>query len=297
MKPAFNVKSARLDALAVQLHGTDPEAVRETLQNNIEKYAKFKSLPFVLDISRIESFQDLPLGDIVMTFAFFGLNITAVRHHNPEAAAWAAKFRLCFVPPQKNEAEENAESAPATDSVLPENNTSDPAEDDVLRNDNEAVKTVEMAKAADLVELGGDAAAEEDAVSGVLDGDGEAGAEEKVSLMAAKPTIVVSQPVRTGQQIYAEQADLIVLGTVSAGAEVIADGNIHIYAPLFGRALAGAAGDEKARIFVQSMQAELVSIAGIYRVFEQQLPPHLHKKAVKIELQDERLAIGALYSE
>ena len=109
-----------------------------------------------------------------------------------------------------------------------------------------------------------------------------------------RQTLVVGKSIRTGQQVYAENADLIVLGLVNEGAEVIADGHIHIYAPLRGRALAGAGGDQNARIFAQSMQAELVSIAGIYRTFDQQLPPHLHRQAVQIYLQKERLAIAAL---
>lgn len=122
-----------------------------------------------------------------------------------------------------------------------------------------------------------------------------ASGQETASAPASRKTVVIRTPVRTGQQVYAENADLIVLGMVSEGAEVIADGNIHVYAPLRGRALAGEAGDRSARIFVQSMQAELVSIAGIYRVFEQQLPAALHKKAVQIELQDnDRLAIAAI---
>ena len=94
---------------------------------------------------------------------------------------------------------------------------------------------------------------------------------------------------------YAEaNADLIVLGLVNEGAEVIADGNIHVYAPLRGRALAGASGDQAVRIFAQSMQAELVSIAGIYRTFDQQLPLHLNRQPVQVYLQKERLAIAAL---
>ena len=132
---------------------------------------------------------------------------------------------------------------------------------------------------------------------------GQAAEEEKQPAPAAddhvpRPTLVINSPVRTGQQVYAKNADLIVMGMVSEGAEVIADGNIHVYAPLRGRALAGESGDKTARIFVQSMQAELVSVAGIYRVFEQNLPPHLHKHAVKIELQeDERLAISAINAQ
>ncbi len=76
------------------------------------------------------------------------------------------------------------------------------------------------------------------------------------------PTKLITQPVRSGQQIYAKQADLIVTSHVSEGAEILADGNIHVYGALRGRALAGAQGDENARIFSQSMEAELLSIAG-----------------------------------
>ena len=84
-----------------------------------------------------------------------------------------------------------------------------------------------------------------------------------------KPTRVVTDPVRSGQQIYAEGADLIVLATVSPGAEVIADGCIHIYGKLSGRAIAGAKGDETARVFCRKLDAELIAIAGIYTLAEQ----------------------------
>ncbi|GAC1631918.1 MAG: septum site-determining protein MinC [Nevskia sp.] len=86
---------------------------------------------------------------------------------------------------------------------------------------------------------------------------------------ARKPARVVSEPVRSGQQIYAEDCDLIVLNTVSPGAEVIADGCIHVYGKLSGRAIAGARGDESARVFCRKLEAELIAIAGIYAVAEQ----------------------------
>lgn len=108
------------------------------------------------------------------------------------------------------------------------------------------------------------------------------------------PTVLINRTIRTGQQIYAEKGDLIVMGLVSEGAEIIADGNIHVYGPLRGRALAGAAGNKDARIFVQSMQAELVSVAGIYRVFDQKLPSHLDHQAVQVFLQDDRLVLSAI---
>lgn len=108
------------------------------------------------------------------------------------------------------------------------------------------------------------------------------------------PTKIVRQPVRSGQQIYAKGGDLILLAPVNAGAEVLADGNIHIYAPLRGRALAGVTGDMNARIFTHSLEAELVSVAGHYRIFEQQPAADVHGKSVQIYLESERLIITPL---
>jgi septum site-determining protein MinC len=99
--------------------------------------------------------------------------------------------------------------------------------------------------------------------------------------------------VRSGQQVYARDRDLIVIGAVANGAEVIADGNIHIYGGLRGRAMAGAQGDEKARIFVSDFRAELVAIAGQYRVFEQ-IPAELEGQSVQCWLEGEKLLIAKL---
>ena len=106
---------------------------------------------------------------------------------------------------------------------------------------------------------------------------------------------IVNHPVRSGQQIYAPDGDLIVVGAVSAGAEVIADGNIHIYGALRGRALAGVKGDVETRIFCQSLEAELISIAGRYRISEQiNLDLADRGKAMQIHLADDRLVIDHL---
>ena len=99
--------------------------------------------------------------------------------------------------------------------------------------------------------------------------------------------------VRSGQQVYARERDLIVTGAVANGAEVIADGNIHIYGGLRGRAMAGAQGDEKSRIFVSDFRAELVAIAGHYRVFEQ-IPDDLEGQSVQCWLEGEKLLIAKL---
>jgi len=107
------------------------------------------------------------------------------------------------------------------------------------------------------------------------------------------PSKLITQPVRSGQQIYARDADLIVMSQVSEGAEVLADGNIHIYGGLRGRALAGVKGDEAARIFCHSMDAELLSIAGNFLLSEDFQEQFL-KQAVQVYLKDEGLCIDPL---
>ena len=107
-------------------------------------------------------------------------------------------------------------------------------------------------------------------------------------------TKVITQPVRSGQQIYAKGGDLIIMAPVNHGAEVIADGNIHIYSTIRGRALAGVLGDVNASIFCQSMEAELVAIAGNFRVFEEDMPASIKSKSVRIYLDEEQLMITQL---
>ena len=232
MKPAFDIKSARIDALAIQLNTTELAAIRQTLTERAAQYRELSDMPLLLDVQAFDSPDNLDLDSLLGLFAEHSLPIG---HHNEQWQAAARAHHLAFCSDNAN-SEENKRLPENTQHEMP---STPPAP-------------------------------------------------------AVRQTLVVEKPIRTGQQVYAENADLIVLGLVNEGAEVIADGHIHIYAPLRGRALAGASGDQNARIFVQSMQAELVSIAGIYRTFDQQLPPHLHRQAVQIYLQKERLAIAAL---
>lgn len=110
---------------------------------------------------------------------------------------------------------------------------------------------------------------------------------------SSQPGLIQANPVRSGQQVYADNRDLTVLTTVGAGAEVIADGSVHIYGALRGRALAGAQGNEKARIFCRAFHAELVAIAGNYKVLED-IPKELHGKAVQVWLENQELKIAVL---
>lgn len=108
-----------------------------------------------------------------------------------------------------------------------------------------------------------------------------------------EPGLVHVHPVRSGQQVYAQDRDLTVCATVGAGAEVIADGSIHVYGALRGRALAGAGGLASARIFCREFHAELVAVAGHYKVLEE-IPKELLGKAVQIWLENDKLRIEQL---
>ncbi|NOR23011.1 MAG: septum site-determining protein MinC [Desulforhopalus sp.] len=106
-------------------------------------------------------------------------------------------------------------------------------------------------------------------------------------------TQVLHQPVRSGQRVYAQGGDLIVLASVSTGAEILADGHIHVYGTLRGRALAGVQGNESARIFCHDLQADLVAIAGYY-IISDDLPADKRNTAVQIFLHQEQLQIESL---
>lgn len=112
--------------------------------------------------------------------------------------------------------------------------------------------------------------------------------------LPALPPMIIDRPLRSGQQVYARDCDLIVLSLVSHGAEVIADGHIHVYAPLRGRALAGAKGNTEARIFSTSMDAQLLAIAGVYRTTDVALPPEVVGRAAMVRLVGDSLQVDAL---
>jgi septum site-determining protein MinC len=112
--------------------------------------------------------------------------------------------------------------------------------------------------------------------------------------LPAPPPLIVDRPLRSGQQLYARDRDLVVLALVSHGAEVIADGHIHVYGPLCGRAIAGAKGNTEARIFTTAMEAQLLSIAGVYRTTEIALPTEVVGRAAMVRLVGDSLLVEPL---
>lgn len=257
MNTAFDVKSTRLDALSIQLQTYDITAIQTALEARLARFGDLRNMPFTLDAHLLDNPALLDLGRLIALFARYNLHIIALRHSNEQWSGLAKQHRVAFsiLPQERADSVVKRVVAGMTDAVP---NTPPPAP---------AIQAVPAPAAA------------------------PAPATNSANVL---PTMIIDRPIRTGQQVYAENADLIVLGLVSEGAEIIADGNIHIYGPLRGRALAGASGNKQARIFAQFMQAELVSVAGIYRVFDQALPAHLNNRAVQIYLQEDRLVISAI---
>ena len=296
MKSAFDLKSARLEAFTLRLFTADLAAIAALLDEKAAQYAKFANMPFILDATRLNRADALDWTTLLETFAARNVRVVALKHAKKDWSEQARAAGLLWLDDGKKANRQ------------PENKAGDVAQDGASQtSDDAAAQAGEQADGKTATDgqpennrqpenappaAPSNEAADEHAEPQAAENNTT---QPETQQLPARKTVVVTSPVRTGQQVYAEQADLVVLGVVSEGAEIIADGNIHVYAPMRGRALAGESGDTTARIFLQSMQAELVSIAGIYRVFEQNLPPSLHKKAVQIELQDdERLAIFAI---
>jgi septum site-determining protein MinC len=269
--PFFELRSGSVDTLLFVVKTTDLEAMRAELTRRFEATPEFFANDVVaIDVRRLASDERVPLGEIAQLLDSVRMRPVGVVA-NPEQG-WAAESALPLLEardrrgaPAKPAAEEGAESAAPVQGELP---------------------IVEPSTAA----LGEPAATPEGAVA--ADAGSTAGA-EPVKLATSSQTTVIDKPLRSGQRIYAK-GDLVVLGLVSNGAEVIAEGNIHIYAPLRGRALAGVHGNHDARIFCTCLEPELISIAGIYRTTENPLPADVLGKPVQIWLDEEKLMIEPL---
>ncbi len=229
----------------------------------------FKDLPVVIGLSKFDDTNGTvnfeALIDICKTLS---IKPVAVRGGS-EAQQVAAKLAgLAHMAAQKERSQPAADTAPIEASVVTET--------------------------ADEPELAEQQSAEEPETSTTESGKTAAPSESPTTNEAKPQTSrIIYQPVRSGQQIYAQNGDLIVLAQVSAGAEILADGNIHVYGPLRGRALAGVRGNTEARIFCQSLEAELVSIAGQYKISED-LQNGNWKKPAQIHLSDEKLTVKPL---
>ena len=299
----FELKSASLSLLALVLKTADPAALDQELTAKLgETPDAFHHDPLLLDLSQ------LPAIDAVETRS------APVAERVAEAVVGAAEASTAASEAQgqlslDDAATESPADAPSTTpSTAPVARVDLAALLPLLRRHRLQPVGVVGANAAELAQAAGLGLAEapdepvraereprvQKVVQQVVK---EVVVERQVEVAVpaqAAPTVYVDKPLRSGQQVYAKGADLVVLAAVNHGAEVIADGSIHVYAPLRGKAIAGARGNAQARIFAQQLEAELIAIAGIYRTSENPLPDNVRGKAAQVRLDGEKLLMEPL---
>lgn len=277
--PYFELKSGAVDTLLFVVKTTELDAMRAELTRRFEATPEFFANDTVaIDLRRLADGEQVALGDIARLLESVrmrpvGVVALAAQH------GWAAAAGLPFL-----EARDKRVAGGAAGSTNVKTEAEDHAAD--------AAKANAAAAGTAQPELFPPDSTQDASAGGEIDADADA--DPRGSGTAPREaTLVIDRPLRSGQRVYAK-GDLVVLGMVSNGAEVIAEGNIHIYAPLRGRALAGVHGNHDARIFCTSLEAELISIAGIYRTTEVPLSADVHGKPAQIRLDAEKLLIEPL---
>ncbi|WP_394779959.1 septum site-determining protein MinC [Undibacterium sp.] len=253
----IEIKISTVVAVAVILHEASTSALETALKDMTAGTPDFFDDEFaVIDVEPVSE-QKLDWAALIPLFKSFGLNPVAVRNARAEDHADISANGLSLDIVSKPRQEVDLPAAPAAAAA--------------------AVAPAAAAPEAQPVPAAAPQAQAQQSTGNI-------------------PAMVIDTPVRAGQRIYARGADLIITASVNNGAEVIADGSIHIYAPLRGRALAGAMGNTEARIFAMSMEAELVSIAGIYRTFENGPPALAANQPVQIKLIGDSIEVSSVKS-
>lgn len=287
----FDLKSAALTVLALLLKTDDLSVLAEALEQRFGATpGLFEHEPLCIDLSLLrEAEAELDMAALVRLLQGHGFNPVAARGGSPAQMAAALTAGLAEAP------EAQSPRAPAAGAAQP---AEAPAQAADLA---EAAATTPEEAWSDTVPPDLFAAAEAEAAAEARQQQALEAAQSAEQAAAAAlqatpsvPALIIDKPLRSGQRVYARGADLVVLAVVSHGAEVIADGNIHVYAPLRGRALAGARGDTSARIFAMRMEAQLLSIAGIWRTTEAGLPADVANQPAQVRLDGDKLVIEAL---
>ena len=280
---ALDFKSATLYAIRVVLHSADPERLSAALAKRMADAGSFfENEPVVVDASRVEETIDWP----ALIAALRGHNLPPIgvvaEGANLEAARKAGLTPVELSTPAPRPAQA-VDMAPANDVSTPVPSiqaaavTTAPAPSDIA----EPASSGKAAPSPNPMP-------EREAASATSAPAPTAFAPHSSS------ALVITKPLRSGQRVYARHTDLVVIGMVSQGAEVIADGNVHVYGPLRGKAMAGARGDATARIFTTHLDAELLAVAGVYRVVEDKLDRSLHNQPALVRLDGDTLRIEAL---
>lgn len=271
--PSFRLKGGLFPLTLLELANGDLQRLREDLTLKVaEAPAFFQQAPAVLSLEAYEDEAPIPdLRAIQQLCLEFGLIVVALRGANEELQALAKELNLAILSNSRSKSDSKT-------STTTENASKEAAAPTTPVSSEETAEPV----MEDLFEAGS-APVLEDAI----------GTDAPITRPDPTQTKVITTPVRSGQQIYAAGGDLIVLAPVSAGAELLADGNIHVYGALRGRALAGVKGNTEARVFCQSLEAELISIAGYFKLNEDLRDTHW-KQSIQASLTDETLNIEPL---
>ncbi|MDH1180775.1 septum site-determining protein MinC [Achromobacter mucicolens] len=302
---ALDFKSATLYAIRVVLHSADPERLNAALAKRMADAGSFfENEPVVIDASRVEEKID------------WTALVAALRGHNlppigvvAEGANLQAAREAGLTPVELSTPA--ARPAPVVDTAPP-NDVATPvpsvpaAAVEIAPAPTDTSAQAAPAPASDAAaqdKPAADEAADAQAAAPAPDADPLPARAASSTTSASSPTaaaphsssaLVITRPLRSGQRVYARHTDLVVIGMVSQGAEVIADGNVHVYGPLRGKAMAGARGDTSARIFTTHLDAELLAVAGVYRVVEDKLDCTLQNQPALVRLDGDTLRIEAL---
>lgn len=298
---ALDFKSATLYAIRVVLHSADPERLNAALAKRMADAGSFfENEPVVIDASRVEEAIDWA----ALVAALSGHNlppIGVVAEGANLAAARAAGLTPVELSTPAARPAQVIDTAPPNDVATPVPSVPAAAVEIAPAPTPTADAPAAEAPADNAADKTPGKTADTTAAKPAAEPLPERAAASTTS--AASPTpaapqsssaLVITRPLRSGQRVYARHTDLVVIGMVSQGAEVIADGNVHVYGPLRGKAMAGARGDTSARIFTTHLDAELLAVAGVYRVVEDKLDRSLHNQPALVRLDGDTLRIEAL---
>jgi septum site-determining protein MinC len=271
---AMELKGSVFTLSVLRLLNPQVQKIEQELKDRIAQGPKFfEHAPMILELDLVKDHAaDFDLADLIARMRALKLVPLGVRNGTPEQQQTALDLGLAVMRGGSlQDVAPISKNAAAVEKPAPAEKPAAPAKSKSKTPDiQERSITLEIAPAEEL--------SHDPAVS-------------------AAPNRVIREPVRSGQKIYAANCDLILLGAVNSGAEVMADGNIHAYGPLRGRALAGVKGNRDARIFCQSLEAELVAVAGYYQIYETAVPEKFYRRAVQVMLQGEQLVVKPMLDE
>lgn len=294
----FDIKSASITGLALVLRTTDIADIETELGERVRDAGDlFSNAPVLVDVSALTAGQtadQLPLGrliELLGAHTMRAVGIVGATGVLLEQALGLGLIEEVAIRPRQRPAAPMPTEAEGTVAAP----TEAPTDKHATAGTADSAETQTQVPLFEAPSAMAEAPAAGPAGSGQIQATVQAAVDHAVAGLTA-PTLVIDKPLRSGQRVYARGGDLVVLGVVSHGAEVIADGNIHVYGPLRGRAIAGANGDADARIFATAMQPELISIAGTYRMTDKPLAQDVLGKPAQARLDGDRLLIEPLKS-